>query len=118
MQQIQIIGNLGEDAQIRDVNNQKFVSFRVACTEKRRDGENLVDVTTWYSCSMNRVSSKIVDYLVKGAKVFVQGLPTYALYDSATFHCKMIDVRIFVDKVQLCDLKREISQESNELLTF
>lgn len=102
MQQIQIIGNLGEDCQTREFNGRKFVAFRVACSEKMQTAEGAKEVTTWYSCTFNKMDSGVLQYLVKGTKVFVQGRPAYRIYDSATFHCKMIDVSIFVDVVQLC----------------
>ena len=102
MQQIQIIGNLGEDCQVREFNGRKFVAFRVACSEKMQTAECSKEITTWYSCTFNRMDSGVLQYLVKGTKVFVQGRPAYRLYDSATVHCKMIDVSIFVDVVQLC----------------
>lgn len=102
MQQIQIIGNLGEDCQTREFNGRKFVAFRVACTEKMQSAEGPKEITTWYSCTYSKMDSGVLQYLVKGTKVFVQGRPAYKIYDSATFHCKMIDVSIFVDLVQLC----------------
>lgn len=107
MQQIQIIGNLGEDCQVRESNGRKFASFRVACTEKVREGSETRDITTWYSCTLNRPDSGVIPYLKKGVRVFVQGLPSYAIYDSATFRCKMVDVRVFVDKIQLCSDRKE-----------
>ena len=107
MQQIQIIGNLGEDCQVREFNGRKFIAFRVACSEKMQTAEGLKEITTWYSCTFNRMDSGVLQYLVKGTKVFVQGRPAYRLYDSATFHCKMIDVSIFVDVVQLCGSRSE-----------
>lgn len=116
MQQIQIIGNLGEDATIREFNSSKFVSFRVACTEKVRQNNEMVPVTTWYSCSMNRVPTELMQYLVKGAKVFVQGLPTYHIYDSAVYRCKMIDVRVFVDSIRLCG-SRQVNDEQQQQQT-
>ena len=111
MQQIQIIGNLGEDCQVREFNGRKFVAFRVACSEKMQTAEGSKEITTWYSCTFNRLDSGVLQYLVKGTKVFVQGRPAYRLYDSATFHCKMIDVSIFVDIVQLCG-SRSVQPES------
>lgn len=114
MQLIQIIGNLGEDVQIREVSGRKFASFRVACTEKIQRGDETLEVTTWYSCSYNRPESKVMQYLVRGAKVFVQGLPSYAIYDSATYHCKMIDVRIFVDRIELCGSKPQQGQAQEQ----
>lgn len=118
MQQIQIIGNLGEDAQVRDFNGAKFVTFRVACSERVKRGGEFVQETTWYSCSYNRPESGVLAYLKKGTTVFVQGLPAYTMYDSAAHHCKMIDVRIFVDRVQLAGAKREENEKQEEVVPF
>lgn len=114
MQQIQIIGNLGEDCQTREFNGRKFVAFRVACTEKMQSAEGPKEVTTWYSCTYSKMDSGVLQYLVKGTKVFVQGRPVYRLYDSATFHCKMIDVSIFVDLVQLCGSRSDKPEPEKE----
>lgn len=118
MQQIQIIGNLGEDCQIREFNKSKFVSFRVACTEKIRRGDQEENITTWYSCTYNKFESGIVQYLKKGTKVYVQGRPSYAIYDSAAYHCKMIDIKVFCDVIHLCGGKQEqgvsVNQTSDE----
>lgn len=107
MQQIQIIGNLGEDAKVVEFNGKKFVAFRVACSERVTVDGKATEVTQWYSCSYNRHDGAVVQYLRKGTTVFVQGKPSYAMYDSQTYKCKMIDVRILVDKVQLGGIKRE-----------
>ena len=112
MQQIQIIGNLGEDCQTREFNGRKFVAFRVACSEKVQSAEGPKEVTTWYSCTFSKMDSGVLQYLVKGTKVFVQGRPKYQIYDSATFHCKMIDVSIFVDVVKLCGSRSEQAEPS------
>lgn len=115
MQQIQIIGNLGADAKIVDYNNSRFVSFVVACTEKiKRSGDDN-EVTTWYSVTYNKPDAGVVQFLKKGVRVFVQGLPSYSLYDSATMRCKMIDVKVFADRIYLCsDKKAEDSAENKE----
>lgn len=118
MQQIQIIGNLGEDCQVREYNGAKFATFRVACTERVKRGAEIVNETTWYSCSYNRPDSGVISYLKKGTAVFVQGLPAYTIYDSAANHCKMIDVRIFVDRVQLCGAKREETKPDDGVVPF
>ena len=107
MQQIQIIGNLGADCEVVEFNGSRFVTFRVAVSEKIKSNEGQREVTTWYSCSYNRAESAIVPYLKAGQPVFVQGKPSYNLYDSAKYRCKMIDVRILVDSIQLCGSKRE-----------
>ena len=34
MFKVEVIGNLGADAQVKDANGTKFITFRVAHTEK------------------------------------------------------------------------------------
>lgn len=114
MQQIQIIGNLGADAEIVEFNGAKFVTFRVACSEKITINGNTQEVTTWYSCSYNRADAAVVQYLKAGQNVFVQGKPSYQLYDSQKYRCKMIDVRVLVDKVQLCGSRKDNSANSSQ----
>lgn len=101
MHRIEVIGNLAADAQIQNSNGTKFLTFRVAHSEKiTKDGQQQ-EITQWYSCSSNMVDSKIVQYLKKGQKVYVRGVPAYTMYDSAVHRCKMIDVRIFVRQIEL-----------------
>jgi len=82
MKQIQIIGNIGEDAYLVEHQNQKFLSFSVAVNEKYRkqNGEN-VEKTDWFKCTTNKES--LLPYLKKGTKVFVHGTPKLEVYDSA-----------------------------------
>ena len=98
MQTLQVIGNLGADAEIKHYNGSDFVSFRVADTQKYNDKE----VTTWVDCTMNGNGGKLLPFLVQGAKVFVTGRPAYRIFDSAKYHCKMVGVQLFVNQCELC----------------
>lgn len=73
MLQVSLIGNIGQDAVLKEVNGSKFISFTVAVNEryKNKNGEN-VEKINWVSCLL-RGEPKIKDYLLKGAKVYVQG---------------------------------------------
>lgn len=105
MQKIIIIGNLGADAVIQNVQNASFCSFRVGCSEKvRKNGED-AEVTTWYNCVVNNVQAGFIPYLKKGKKVYVEGRPRYSLYDSVVYRQKMIDISLFVDRVELLSPK-------------
>lgn len=110
MQQIQLVGNLGADCEVVEFNGAKFVTFRLACTEKFRKGDEVREETTWYSCSYNRADSGVVPFLKRGQSVFVQGKPSYLIYDSAKYRQKMIDVRVFVDMVQLVGNRSDAGQ--------
>jgi single-strand DNA-binding protein len=69
MQKLQIIGNIGKDAEIRKLDNDKnVVSFSVAVTEKYKDKES----TVWFNCQKWN-AEPLVQYLKQGAKVYVEG---------------------------------------------
>ncbi len=59
MIKLEIVGNLGADAEIKQYNGNKFVSFRVAHSEKWVDRQTgaITTQTTWVSCSLNGVFS-------------------------------------------------------------
>lgn len=76
MIQLQAIGRLGGDAEIKKFNNDEFLSFNVAVDEGYRghNGE-WVDQTTWVSCSFNYTEGNVKKHLKKGAMIFIQGRP-------------------------------------------
>jgi len=62
-------GNIGKDAETRQINDKDSVtSFNVAVTEKYKDKET----TIWVRCDKWN-AGKLADYLKKGAKVLVEG---------------------------------------------
>jgi single-strand DNA-binding protein len=73
MQKIIIAGQLGQDAQTREVGDNVAINFSVAVNEKRSDKE----ITSWYACTLWRSKEKtgIAEYLKKGTGVIVEGTP-------------------------------------------
>ena len=70
MLKIEIIGNLGADAEQKMANGKSYLSFRVAETRKFADkvtGE-MVTSTTWVSCSMDGDHTNLMQYLKKGSE--------------------------------------------------
>ena len=48
MLQIEVIGNIGADAEIKEFGGKKYVSFNVAHSERRKDASGTtVESTTW-----------------------------------------------------------------------
>ena len=48
MLQIEVIGNIGNDAEIKEFSGKKYVSFNVAHSEKHKDANGVnVETTTW-----------------------------------------------------------------------
>lgn len=66
-----VIGNLGRDAETRQLGSGKVVAnFSVATTRKSRDG----DTTTWVRCALwGERANKLAQYLTLGSKVAAIG---------------------------------------------
>ena len=117
MIKLEIIGNLGADAEVKVYNGNKFVSFRVAHTDKWVDQNTGVisTQTTWVSCSMNGDGGGLTPYLKKGTKVFVRGTPNFVVYSSPKTHKMETGINLFVREVELCGGNHE--QEQNNANT-
>lgn len=74
MNKIEVIGNLGQDAEIKDFNGRRFVAFTVADSYNTKDQNgNTINHCTWFSCTMNGEGGNLLQYLKKGTPVFVRG---------------------------------------------
>lgn len=83
MIEIQIIGNLGRDAVVKDFNGKKFIAFSVADSQKYKNAEGVdVEKTTWVSCLklIRNENSDLIKYLTQGTQVFVRGTVGVSLY--------------------------------------
>ncbi|MBQ0025713.1 MAG: single-stranded DNA-binding protein [Bacteroidales bacterium] len=78
MQNIEIIGNLAQDASMVQSKNggDPFMSFKVICNEKKGDAE----VKTVYEVTGK--SSGVFQFLKQGKRVFVSGMPSARAYQS------------------------------------
>lgn len=114
MIKLEIIGNLGADAEIKQYNGNKFVSFRVAHTDKWVDQQTGVisTQTTWVSCSLNGDGKGLTPYLKKGTKVFVRGTPNFVVYSSPKTHKMETGVNLFVRDIELCGGHQEQEQSN------
>lgn len=77
MLKLEIIGNLGADAQIRYANGNKFVAMRVCHSQKI----NGVETSTWVSVAWSGVDV-LLPYLKKGTKIFARGNLQVRVYRS------------------------------------
>lgn len=109
---INLIGNLGADAQVKESNGRKFLSFNVAHTEKFTQNGQPIARTQWVSVAMNHYSDKLLPYLVRGAKVYVYGkLNTNIWYDKNKM--ANVSLNVMADNVELCGLKSETATVAN-----
>jgi single-strand DNA-binding protein len=81
---VEIIGNLGGDATIKEFSGQKFISFSVAHTESYNDGQGQKrERTTWISC-LKHGESAVINYLKKGTRVFLRGELSAKVYNDGS----------------------------------
>lgn len=111
MLQIEIIGNIGSDAQVKDFNGKKYISFNVAHSEKFKNQQGTeTERTTWVSV-LKPGESAIVQYLKKGTPVFVRGDLSVKQYDDSS-HQKQVGINCLAREVQLLPRgKRDQNQQ-------
>jgi single-strand DNA-binding protein len=81
MIKLQVIGNLGKDALVNNVNGKTVINFNVAHTERFKDAQgNQKDRTTWVDCSYWTDRTAVAPYLKKGTQVYVEGTPDVRSY--------------------------------------
>jgi len=75
-----VSGTLGQDAEIREVGKKKVINFNVAVSMDYKDQQgNKVERTEWVKAIMWRnegQSTRVADFLKKGRKVLLEGIPS------------------------------------------
>lgn len=101
---LDLIGNLGQDAQLRTDNGRSYVLFSVANTERfqRRDGSN-VEITDWVNCILNGDGGQLLQYLKKGRKVYVRGRASLRVFSSEKDRRMKAGVDLNVKEVELLE---------------
>lgn len=74
MQKLQIIGNVGRDAEVIKVKDKDYTKVLVACQEVK-DGP-----TVWWTVIIRTATEGLTKALVKGASLFAEGKPTISAY--------------------------------------
>ena len=81
---ITVLGNIGQDAQVREVNGRYAINFSIAHNRKWTDNDGVIrESTTWFSCAIwkeTREKTKIAEYLKAGQIVLVEGTPELRTY--------------------------------------
>lgn len=76
MIKLQIVGNLGKDCIVKEINGKNVINFSVAHTERFKDAQgNQKERTTWVECAYWTDRTAIAPYLVKGMMVYAEGSP-------------------------------------------
>jgi single-strand DNA-binding protein len=105
---LEIIGNIGSDAVVRDVNGSKAIGFSVAHSEKYKNTSGIdVENTTWVNCTIWKYqgqSIEIAKYLKKGTMVAIEGFPSVRGYQNqqgqigASMECRVTFIKLLSAK--------------------
>ncbi|HMO33418.1 MAG TPA: single-stranded DNA-binding protein [Lacibacter sp.] len=81
MIKLQVIGNLGKDCIVNNVNGKNVMNFSVAHTEKYKDSTGTQrEKVIWVDCAYWSERTGIAPYLKKGTQVYVEGIPEVRTY--------------------------------------
>jgi single-strand DNA-binding protein len=81
MIKMQVIGVIGQDATINNVNSKTVVNFSVAHSEKYKDQNGqVVNKTVWVNVSYWVDRTTIAQYLKKSTNVYLEGIPSVDVY--------------------------------------
>ena len=76
MIKLQIVGNLGKDCIVKEINGKNVINFSVAHTEKFKDSTGAPrERTTWVECAYWTDRTSIAQYLKKGQLIYAEGTP-------------------------------------------
>ena len=114
MIKLQIIGNLGKDCIVKEINGKHVINFSVAHTEKFKDAQgNQKERTTWVECAYWTDRTGIAPYLVKGTSVYAEGSPEADAYTNKEGQAAAT-LRMRVQNIQLLGGGNRDNQGSNQ----
>lgn len=102
MFKVEIIGNLGADAEIKESNGSKFVTMRIAhTTSYAKDDGTKQESTIWVDVTLNNAESKVIPYLKQGVRVFVRGNGSLRVYSSKKDRCMKAGLTVSASEIEL-----------------
>jgi single-strand DNA-binding protein len=109
MIKLQIIGNLGKDCIVKEVNGKNVINFSVAHSERYKDAQgNQKERTTWVECAYWTDRTTVAQYLTKGRTVYAEGTPEADAYSNKEGQ-PAATLRMRVQNVQLHSSNNENS---------
>lgn len=104
MEKMQIMGHIGKDAVVREVNGKRAINFNVAVNSHYKQADGIkIEKTNWYNCTkwINATQSDgLVTYLSKGKFIFVSGRLDVRMYKDKN-NATQIDLGLVVDEIFL-----------------
>jgi len=103
----QLIGYLGQDCQVNNINGKTVINFSVAHSESWTDSTGVKkEKSIWVACSWWADNTKIAQYLKKSTQVYVEGLPEAKTYQNKAGET-IPQLHLRVKMLQLLGSKKE-----------
>ncbi len=110
MIKLQVIGNLGKDCIVKEINGKSVINFSVAHTERFKDSQGIQkERTTWVECAYWTDRTAVAPYLVKGQTVYTEGTPDVDTYTNKENQTTAV-LRMRVQSIQLIGNKNSDNQ--------
>lgn len=102
MIKMQLIGHLGQDAVVNNVNGKTVINFSIAHSEKFKNKEGVeVNKSVWVSAAYWTDRTAVAPYLKKGSQVYVEGSPEAKTYRNQNTNEVMPQLSLRVTSIQL-----------------
>ena len=113
---VNLIGFLGNDAEVRTANNSSFTTFSLATKSSHKDKKSnqYVSHTEWHRCVVFGKLSEFAKTLTKGAHIQVEGELRSREYDSKKTDTKKRVWEIRVASILKLDRAEKAAPEDQE----
>ena len=102
MLKLQVVGNLGSDAELISQDGHKFVKLSIAHSERRRNPDGTErESTTWVSATINGDGGNLLQYLKKGTKVYAYGDVGQRVFHSERERRMVAGLNLFIRDIEL-----------------
>lgn len=117
MIKLTLIGHLGQDATVNNVNGKTVINFSVAHSEKFKNKDGIeVNKSVWVSCAYWSDKTSISLYLKKGTQVYVEGSPEAKTYKNNTTNETLPQLSLRVTNIQLLGAAKQSEQPNNDFI--
>lgn len=114
MIRVQMIGNLGANAECKNVNGVNYTTFRIAHNSKWADSNGVIhEETLWVNC-IGRYLEAVRPYLVAGKKVWIEGTPSVRTYQSSKDKQYYASMDINVNLLELISSKDSVPANATQ----
>ena len=114
MIKLQIVGNLGKDCIVKEVNGKNVINFSVAHSERYKDSQGTQkERTTWVECAYWTDKTGVAPYLTKGQTIYAEGYPEADGYLNKDNQAAAT-LRMRVQNIQLLGGKTGENQTGNQ----